>query len=163
MVTPAKSWAPDRGDMIWIDFNPQAGNEMKNEHPMLVLSTKAFNVRTGIVIGLPMTHATYNETNPFAIKYMGPKKDVGYVLTHQPKSLTGAQGLQGRTPGSSCLPPLWLKPAKASTAFWIWGADAASSHDGLDHQPQHGAACNHLNHASLVAKQRDGSAQGQGR
>ena len=42
MVTPAKSWAPDRGDMIWIDFNPQAGNEMKNEHPMLVLSTKAF-------------------------------------------------------------------------------------------------------------------------
>jgi mRNA interferase MazF len=86
MVTPAKSWAPDRGDMIWIDFNPQAGSEMKNEHPMLVLSTKAFNVRTGIVIGLPMTHATYNETNPFAIKYMGPKKDVGYVLTHQPKS-----------------------------------------------------------------------------
>jgi len=86
MVTPAKSWAPDRGDMIWIDFNPQAGNEMKNEHPMLVLSTKAFNVRTGIVIGLPMTHAAYNETNPFAIKYIGPKKDVGYVLTHQPKS-----------------------------------------------------------------------------
>ena len=47
---------------------------------------KAFNERTGIVIGLPMTHAAYNETNPFAVRYTGPKGEVGYVLTHQPKS-----------------------------------------------------------------------------
>lgn len=72
--------------MIWIDFNPQAGGEMKDEHAMLVLSTRAFNERTGIVIGLPMTHAASNETNPFAVKYVGPKGDVGYVLSHQPKS-----------------------------------------------------------------------------
>ena len=81
-----KTWVPDRRDMIWIDFNPQVGAEMKNEHPMLVLSGKAFNERTGIVIGLPMTHAAYNDTNPFAVKYTGPKGEVGYVLTHQPKS-----------------------------------------------------------------------------
>ncbi|HYE70691.1 MAG TPA: type II toxin-antitoxin system PemK/MazF family toxin [Aquabacterium sp.] len=79
-------WVPDRRDMIWIGFNPQAGHEMRDEHPMLVLSTKAFNGRTGIVIGLPMTHAASNETNPFAIKYVGPKGEAGYVLTHQPKS-----------------------------------------------------------------------------
>ncbi len=86
MATVPKTWVPDRRDMIWIDFNPQVGAEMKDEHPMLVLSCKAFNERTGIVIGLPMTHATYNETNPFAVKYTGPKAEVGYVLTHQPKS-----------------------------------------------------------------------------
>jgi mRNA interferase MazF len=86
MATVSKTWVPDRRDMIWIDFNPQVGAEMKNEHPMLVLSGKAFNERTGIVIGLPMTHATYNETNPFAVRYTGPKGEVGYVLTHQPKS-----------------------------------------------------------------------------
>jgi mRNA interferase MazF len=86
MATPGSTWAPDRRDMIWIDFNPQAGGEMKDEHPMLVLSTRAFNERTGIVIGLPMTHAASNETNPFAVKYVGPKGDVGYVLSHQPKS-----------------------------------------------------------------------------
>ena len=79
-------WVPDRRDMIWVDFNPQSGGEMQGEHPMLVLSTKAFNDRTGIVIGLPMTHAESNETNPFAIKYVGPKNEVAYVLTHQPKS-----------------------------------------------------------------------------
>lgn len=84
-------WVPDRRDMIWINFNPQVGSEMRDEHPMLVLSTKAFNDRTGIVIGLPMTHAASNEKNPFAIKYLGPKSEVGYVLTHQPKSFDWRQ------------------------------------------------------------------------
>lgn len=82
----SKQWVPDRRDMIWINFNPQVGGEMKDEHPMLVLSSKIFNERTGLVIGLPMTHAAFNETNPFAVKYTGPKNEVGYVLTHQPKS-----------------------------------------------------------------------------
>jgi len=86
MTVSNNLWAPDRRDMIWIDFNPQIGSEMKDEHPMLVLSSKAFNERTGLVIGLPMTHARSNDTNPFAIKYVGPKREVGYVLTHQPKS-----------------------------------------------------------------------------
>jgi mRNA-degrading endonuclease toxin of MazEF toxin-antitoxin module len=51
--------APDRRDMIWIDCNPQAGREMKDMHPLLVLSPKAFNERTGIVIGLPMTTSAF--------------------------------------------------------------------------------------------------------
>ena len=58
---------------------------------MLVLSSKAFNERTGIVIGLPMSHAAFNERNPFAIKHTGPKEEIGYVLTHQPKSFDWRQ------------------------------------------------------------------------
>ncbi len=85
-MAAAAPWIPDRRDMIWINFNPQLGGEMRDEHPMLVLSTKAFNDRTGIVIGLPMTHAPSNETNPFAVRYASAKGEVGYVLTHQPKS-----------------------------------------------------------------------------
>jgi mRNA interferase MazF len=79
-------WVPDRRDIIWIDFNPQAGREMKDLHPMLVLSPKAFNERTSIVIGLPMTTAEFNDTNPFAIKFTGAKGIQSYVLAHQPKS-----------------------------------------------------------------------------
>ena len=86
MVTPSALWVPERRDMIWINFNPQVGAEMKDEHPMLVLSPKAFNERTGIVMGLPMTHAPRNETNPFAIKFTSPQGEVCYVLAHQPKS-----------------------------------------------------------------------------
>lgn len=72
--------------MIWIAFSPQVGQEMRDEHPMLVLSSAAFNARTGWVIGLPMTHATSNESNPFALKYISGDGLAGYVLTHQPKS-----------------------------------------------------------------------------
>ena len=59
--------------MIWIDRNPQADREMKDIHPLVVLSPREFNERTGIVIGLPMTTASYNETNPFAVKFAGPR------------------------------------------------------------------------------------------
>ena len=33
-----KSWCPERRDMIWIHCNPQAGREMKDMHPLVVLS-----------------------------------------------------------------------------------------------------------------------------
>ena len=39
------AWVPDRQDIIWIDFSPQVGQAMKDLHPMLVLSPKAFNER----------------------------------------------------------------------------------------------------------------------
>lgn len=86
-----KTWAPDRGDIIWINFNPQSGREMRDMHPMLVLSPLKFNERTGIVIGLPMTTAEYNSTNPFAIQFKGKRGTVSYILTHQPKSFDWRQ------------------------------------------------------------------------
>lgn len=86
----AQSWSPDRGDIIWIDCNPQAGQEMRDLHPFLVLSPRIFNDRTSLVIGLPMTTAAYNADNPFAVavgKTMKKKTEqVSYVLCHQPKS-----------------------------------------------------------------------------
>ena len=85
-MASAKDWVPDRRNMIWIDFNPQSGKEMKDIHPFLVLSSQAFNERTGIVIGLPMTTASFNESNPFAVRFTGPGKKTSYILGHQPKS-----------------------------------------------------------------------------
>ena len=86
----SKAWVPERQDVIWIDCNPQAGGEMRDLHPMLVLSPGAFNARTGLVIGLPMTTAAYNATNPFAVAVgaAGRRKPgkTSYVLCHQPKS-----------------------------------------------------------------------------
>ncbi len=84
------AWVPDRQDIIWIDCNPQVGSEIRDVHPMLVLSPRAFNHKTGLVIGLPMTTAAYNATNPFAVA-AGPASGrrtgkTCYVLCHQPKS-----------------------------------------------------------------------------
>lgn len=86
-----QGWSPDRGEIIWINYNPQTGREMKDMHPMLVLSPKKFNLRTGIVIGLPMTTAEYNSTNPFAVEFQGPRGIVSYILSHQPKSFDWRQ------------------------------------------------------------------------
>ncbi|HRP95553.1 MAG TPA: type II toxin-antitoxin system PemK/MazF family toxin [Rhodocyclaceae bacterium] len=86
----AATWAPERQDIVWIDCNPQAGRERRDRHPFLVLSPRAFNERTSLVIGLPMTTAAYNADNPFAIavgKAGGRRAGkTSYVLCHQPKS-----------------------------------------------------------------------------
>jgi mRNA interferase MazF len=87
---PPAGWVPDRQDVIWIDCNPQAGREMRDLHPFLVLSPRDFNDRTSLVVGLPMTTAAYNADNPFAVA-VGPAagRRAGrrsYVLCYQPKS-----------------------------------------------------------------------------
>lgn len=84
------AWVPERQDVIWIDCSPQAGGEMRDLHPMLVLSPGLFNARTDLVIGLPMTTAAYNAGNPFALA-AGPASGgkagtTSFVLCHQPKS-----------------------------------------------------------------------------
>jgi mRNA interferase MazF len=83
----ASVWVPDRRDIIWINFNPQVGREFSDMHPMLVLSPRAFNARTSIVIGLPMSTAATNATNPFAVDNSRSAKEPSYIICNQPKSL----------------------------------------------------------------------------
>ncbi len=63
---------------------------MRDIHPFLVLSPRNFNEKTALVIGLPMTTADYNSSNPFAVAVgtvAGRKTGkTSYVLCHQPKS-----------------------------------------------------------------------------
>jgi hypothetical protein len=103
-------WAPSRRDMIWIDCNPQTEREMKDIHPFLVLSPREFNGRTGIVIGLPMMTASYNESNPFAIHFVGPKGAVSTPWGISQSHLTGGLVQPSHIPGSRCrrMRSLWL-------------------------------------------------------
>lgn len=63
---------------------------MRDINPFLVLSPRAFNGKTSLVIGLPMTTAKYNASNPFAViagKASGNKSNqTSYFICHQPKS-----------------------------------------------------------------------------
>jgi mRNA interferase MazF len=90
VVKAARNWVPNRQEVILIDCNPQRGQEMRDLHPFLVLSPIAFNDKTSLVIGLPMTTAEYNADNPFAVAVgvAGARKanKISYVLCHQPKS-----------------------------------------------------------------------------
>ena len=89
-------WVPERQDIIWINFNPQVGREKRDMHPILVLSPKAFNDKTSIVIGFPMSMALNNATNPFAIDNSKSAKQASYIICNQPKSLDWRQ--RGATP-----------------------------------------------------------------
>jgi mRNA interferase MazF len=90
-MSTAKLWVPDRRDIIWINFNPQAGKEMRDLHPMLVLSPRIYNERTSLVIGLPMSTANFNATNPFAIDNSKTTGEASYIICNQPKTFDWRQ------------------------------------------------------------------------
>lgn len=48
-------YLPDRGDLVWLDFDPALGHEQNGRRPALVLSKKAYNGLTGMAIVVPCT------------------------------------------------------------------------------------------------------------
>ena len=48
-------YVPDRGDVVWMDFSPQAGREQAGRRPALVLSSKTYNRKTGRCLACPVT------------------------------------------------------------------------------------------------------------
>jgi mRNA interferase MazF len=49
------NYAPDAGDLVWLDFDPQAGRDQAGRRPALVLTRKAYNSRSGLAIVRPVT------------------------------------------------------------------------------------------------------------
>ena len=54
MVTRAKK-APQQGEIVWIDFDPQSGHEQAGRRPALVISKTAYNQRIGRAFVCPIT------------------------------------------------------------------------------------------------------------
>ena len=79
------TYIPDRGDMIWIAFNPQAGHEQAGRRPALVLSPAAYNSRVGLALLCPIT--TRIKGYPFEVLLPEGLKINGAVLSDQVKSL----------------------------------------------------------------------------
>ena len=52
---PQALYVPDRGDLVWLSFNPQTGREQAGRRPALVLSPASYNGRTGLVVACPIT------------------------------------------------------------------------------------------------------------
>ena len=79
-----KEYAPERGDIVWMNFNPQSGHEQKGKRPAVVLSPKEYNEKTGLGLFCPITSKVKNY--PFEVKLESKKID-GVVLSDQIKSL----------------------------------------------------------------------------
>lgn len=75
-------YIPGAGDIVWLEFNPQAGHEQAGHRPALVLSPENYNSRTGLMICVPLT--TQIKGYPFEVMIDGPRAQV--VLADQVKS-----------------------------------------------------------------------------
>lgn len=50
------SYVPERGDLVWVSFNPQVGHEQAGRRPALVLSPSTYNDKVGLAIVCPITN-----------------------------------------------------------------------------------------------------------
>lgn len=76
---------PKQGDIIILDFDPQAGHEQAGTRPALVVSDQLFNKTTGFAAVCPITNQTKGYS--FEVALEGTKKTTGHVLSDQFKSL----------------------------------------------------------------------------
>lgn len=79
------AYTPERGDAIWLDFDPQTGHEQAGRRPALVLSPSAYNRRVGLAIVCPIT--TQVKGYPFEVLIPEGLKVSGCVLADQVKNL----------------------------------------------------------------------------
>lgn len=49
------AYIPKRGDIIWLEFDPQKGNEIQKTRPALVISPFSYNQKTGLGLFMPIT------------------------------------------------------------------------------------------------------------
>ena len=80
----ARGFVPDAGDIVWLEFSPQAGHEQAGHRPALVLSPAAYNNKTGTMVCCPMT--TQIKGYPFEV-IIHAEGVGGAVLSDQVKNL----------------------------------------------------------------------------
>jgi mRNA interferase MazF len=93
-------YVPDRGDLVWIDFDPQAGHEQAGRRPAVVLSPAHYNRRAGLALICPITSRI--KDYPFEVAIPPGLPVGGVVLADQFKSLDWAARraeFVGRLPG----------------------------------------------------------------
>jgi mRNA interferase MazF len=84
MVTSV-GYIPDRGDVVFINMNPQAGHEQAGRRPAVVITPLSYNRKVGLAIFCPVTSQI--KKYPFEVVIPKDLKINGVVLSDQVKSL----------------------------------------------------------------------------
>lgn len=77
-------YIPKRGDVVWLEFDPQKGNEIKKIRPAFIISPQNYNTKTGLAIFMPITSQI--KDYPFEIHIQIQKKEC-VILCDQIHSL----------------------------------------------------------------------------
>jgi mRNA interferase MazF len=78
-------YCPKRGDIVWLDFTPQAGHEQSGRRPALVISHDAYNRKAGLILGCPVT--SQRKGYPFEVSIPDGLPVSGVILADQVRSL----------------------------------------------------------------------------
>lgn len=81
----APAFVPNRGDVVWLEFTPQAGHEQAGHRPALVLSPRSYNAAAGLAVFCPVTSRV--KGYPFEVLLPAGAAVQGVVLADQIKSL----------------------------------------------------------------------------
>lgn len=79
MVAKSK-YVPNRGDIVWLDFNPVRGHEQSGRRPALVISPEKYNAKSGLVLVCPITLQV--KGYPFEVEFK-TKSVHGVILSDQ--------------------------------------------------------------------------------
>jgi len=82
--TGTKQYIPERGDLVWTDFDPAAGHEQMGHRPALILSPAVFNKKILLAMVAPVTSRI--RRHGFEVSLTGEKIS-GVVLCHQVKTI----------------------------------------------------------------------------
>lgn len=78
------SYIPDAGDIVWLEFDPQAGREQAGHRPALILSPASYNDKVSLAVCCPLS--TKVKGYPFEVE-VETGKTTSVVLSDQVKSL----------------------------------------------------------------------------
>ena len=78
-------YAPSRGEMVWLQFEPQAGHEQSGRRPAVIISPQEYNQKVGLCLCCPVTSKA--KGYPFEVELPAGMKVEGVVLCDQLKSL----------------------------------------------------------------------------
>ena len=78
-------YIPDRGDIVWTDFDPQAGREQSGFRPALLLSRQRFNGASGLAVCCPITGR--RKGYPFEVRLPSSSEVYGVVLVDHVRSI----------------------------------------------------------------------------
>ena len=78
-------YIPAQGDIVWLQFNPQAGHEEAGRRPALVISPKEYNRKVGLALFCPVTSQV--KGYPFEVLLPAGLAVSGAILSDQLKSL----------------------------------------------------------------------------
>lgn len=78
-------YVPDRGDLVWLTFSPQAGHEQAGRRPALTLSPLRYNRTVGLALFCPITNQI--KGYPFEVALPSGLPVSGVVLADQVRNL----------------------------------------------------------------------------